>query len=144
MGCTVNLKCKVAQVMCQLLQLLWLCRALSLMASSVSESTLDILLLFLSQSVIFFPPSSWTVARSVLLTLISLPALSWGLSLSGHCHSAFYSSSAALPLVFSLLVWASFFGFSWEVPPLHVLHSLVSTLPTHSNPFQGEEQHLLG
>lgn len=71
-GCTVNLKCKIAQVMCQLLQLLLLCHLLSLMASSVSESTLDILLLLLSQSVFFFPPSSWTV-RSVLVTLTFSP-----------------------------------------------------------------------
>lgn len=74
-GATVDLKCKIADVMCQLLQLLRVCHLLHLMAATIPESTLDALSLYLSQSVIVFPPSSYFVAGSILHTLIVLLGL---------------------------------------------------------------------
>lgn len=76
------------------LQLLWLCHLLKLMVSSASQSTLVTLLLCVSWSAIFFPPSPWPVAGNVIVTPIVFPPdLSWGISLCCCCHSAFYHFS---------------------------------------------------
>lgn len=144
-GCAVDLKCKFAQVMHQLLQLLWLYHYLQCFRKYSWHFSF-----FISSG---FPPSSRKkiifFLHLGLLLEMSLPRSSFSQPCLGPSHlllsqCLLLSSSAALSFLFSFLLRTSF-GSSWQIP--HFMFSTYCLLlfPLTVNLPRGkEEQHLLG